>query len=679
MKNITKFLLVFIFIFSFVLVGCDKSKEPDNKEEQKEPVEQKDPEEQKDPVIEEKEYYKFYNGEELISEVEKTTDEVPYPELTCENGYYYEWIALEEANSYKAELKEFNVIYNYFLNESTDPFQSFNLKFSAGEPTVDISEFLTEAVKDYSWDKPEPIYAPDDHLYIYYYTLNLVYKTFTVKFMDEDNNILDSQTVIYGEDAIAPTLEDEYKWTPSDFTNITSNLIVKGKKLGIEYNISFYDGDKLLDLELKTYKSGHETVLPTYEKDGYAFVGWFISSISLYPYTKIFSDSTGDIKLYARFVETGSGKELVLPEATYNFVTINKNLHSDGVHYVYQPKFPEGPKSSVTLYNWSTSDTSIATVSAYSSITAKKAGYCVLTATLISDPTVKINCVIKVTSEGVFYSTVEEANSISLCTVTFLDKDDNVISTQTVQKGGSAILPIPPTYDGLAFNGWDKVNYNITEDTTIKATYVEGVNNYVGKKLAIIGDSISTYQDYIPAGYSCFYPYPTADVNDVNHTWWMQVANKLGAGLFINNSYSGSCASADTGSSASSNQTRLNKLVVGSETPDVIIIYMGSNDCASKYVTLEEFSNGYELMLQRVKKLCPNAEIILLTLPGSGLYSEEARIEYNGVITDFGTEFGYKVIDLAEISIADVLCDSAHPYKRGMDKIANFLVKELLK
>ena len=50
--------------------------------------------------------------------------------------------------------------------------------------------------------------------------------------------------------------------------------------------------------------------------------------------------------------------------------------------YVYQPVFPTTANSQVTLYDWSTSDSSIATVSTWSSISAKKAGYCVLTATL---------------------------------------------------------------------------------------------------------------------------------------------------------------------------------------------------------------------------------------------------------------------------------------------------------
>ena len=86
-----------------------------------------------------------------------------------------------------------------------------------------------------------------------------------------------------------------------------------------------------------------------------------------------------------------------------------------------------------------------------------------------------------------------------------------------------------------------RTQIRVKVDTDITAKYKKGESKYLGKKFSIIGDSISTYQDYIPKGYPCFYPYPTADVYDVNMTWWMMTINRLGGGLFINNSYSGSC------------------------------------------------------------------------------------------------------------------------------------------
>ena len=56
-------------------------------------------------------------------------------------------------------------------------------------------------------------------------------------------------------------------------------------------------------------------------------------------------------------------------------------------------------------------------------------------------------------------------------TVRFLDWDNSVISTQTVTRGGSATAPSNPTRDGYTFTGWDKSFTNITANTDIHAQY----------------------------------------------------------------------------------------------------------------------------------------------------------------------------------------------------------------
>ena len=58
------------------------------------------------------------------------------------------------------------------------------------------------------------------------------------------------------------------------------------------------------------------------------------------------------------------------------------------------------------------------------------------------------------------------------------------------------------------------------------------------KKAIIIGDSYSTYKGYLPEGYRTHYP--TADVDDVDKTWWRRLCERTGLQMVQNNSWSGS-------------------------------------------------------------------------------------------------------------------------------------------
>ena len=104
-----------------------------------------------------------------------------------------------------------------------------------------------------------------------------------------------------------------------------------------------------------------------------------------------------------------------------------------------------------------------------------------------------------------------------------------------------------------------------------------------GKSISILGDSISTYQGYIPSGYACFYPETQNDVKDVTQTWWMQVLYNTGMRLAVNGSYSASAVCGDSqaeDSSAGCSTRRINELMGTDGTvPDVILVYMGANDC----------------------------------------------------------------------------------------------------
>lgn len=580
---------------------------------------------------------------------------------------------IESDTKVKLIAKEFTVS---FVDEEQNIISQVKVKANESTELIDLPE-ANEGFY-YKWDKTN-----DDLKNIKSdITVNrkyLEYNKICQYYIDEQ--LIQSNTVKYSTNIVAPDIPEKYvngRWEENK--TFENNMYVYKYTLqydSVSYSITYFVNGEEVELETNLFTGLEDVILPEYELNGYIFNGWYPGEISLYRYKVIPAGTKHDVTLYARM--TKIPEKIELPEASYHFETIVSKPHSSNPNLtVFQPKIPtDAPSASVQQYDWSTSDSSIATVSQWSSITAKKAGYCVLIAKYKSDPSIIINCLMKVTSDGVEYVTPEDVNT-NIYTVTFVDKNGEIIETQKVLSNQSAIAPIPPVYEGLAFNGWNKPITNITEDTTIQATYIEGNNKYTGKKFAFIGDSISTYQDYILDGYDCFYPYPTADVNDVNFTWWMQVVNKLGAGLFVNNSYSGSCVST-TNSSATQNDSRLATTVFGEEKPDVIVIYMGSNDCASMYVDLQGFGPAYEKMLQKLQALCPEAEIVVCTLAKTIFYSASDQAAYNEKIIDAAEKYNATLLDLSSADISDHLVDSAHPKTSGMTIIANKVIEELLK
>lgn len=618
-----------------------------------------------------------YNDEVLKEETVKAGGSVTAPELEVPGFELTGWS--ESLENVTASITVYPILSEkeYKVTYMVDGvvFASRTCKY--GKNVVPPTRPVKEGYRFVKWDS-SPNNITEDKV------INAVFEkeTYRVEFLDNEGKVISTEYVPYEESATAPelNLSENYifKGWDIDFSKVTENIKVKMICEKIGGTINYWFGDEQLDLSPSNYKIGDVTKLPIPQLDGYYFDGWYLSDISRTKYTELSANATGDFNFQAKFVELENHNVLTLPDATYHFDKINEVLHSSGTFYVYQPQFPDGAIKGATQYDWTTSDSTVATVSIYSSISINSTGYCILTATLKSDPTYKINCIIKTTVNGITVVSEEEANKIELCNVKFIGKDGEEISTTICQKGGNVILPIPPIYDNYRFIGWDKQNYDINEDTVIQAQYEYGYNKFTGKSFAIIGDSISTYLNYIPDGFKSFYPYPTGDVTDYNMTWWMQTINKLGGTLFVNNSYSGTCV-ATGGSAATQDPERLRHLVIDGETPDVILIYMGSNDCASGAVDEKTFISGYTKMIENIKSICPNSEIILCTLATNKLYQESKKDLFNVIIENMASTYNLELVDLSGLSFEGHLLDSAHPGYSGMKLMADKLVEELLK
>ena len=232
-----------------------------------------------------------------------------------------------------------------------------------------------------------------------------------------------------------------------------------------------------------------------------------------------------------------------------------------------------------------------------------------------------------------------------------------------------------------------------------------------GTTFSILGDSISTFQGFNPIGYYAFFP-DNGEVADVQETWWQQVADDLELTLYANGSSSGATVAGDsTGAQdpqCGCNELRTNDLS-GPEgaCPDRIVIYLGTNDMLKAVPMgdndgtglveegmVENFSDAYTLMLDKVQANYPLAEIFCCTLLPVGDYgtstpyvefvngAELTSKDYGEAIDRIARGRGHTVIDLSDCGVTienlhEMTSDGVHPTTEGMRCIAE-AVKEAL-
>lgn len=222
-----------------------------------------------------------------------------------------------------------------------------------------------------------------------------------------------------------------------------------------------------------------------------------------------------------------------------------------------------------------------------------------------------------------------------------------------------------------------------------------------GFSLSILGDSISTFDGWIPEGFTVFYPFD-GEVTDVSQTWWMQLLDDTGMELCSNNSSAGSTC---VGDSLSVDDplygcSGLRMSLLNGEQgrmPDIIIIFMGTNDLLNDVPigdndgtelveegVIGNFSDAYCLMLDKLASDYPVAQIYCCTLlpvgdwgtPGQPFVTFVNRLgltseDYSRQIQVIAESKGVPVIDLyhcgIEIDNLDVMTtDGAHPTPEGM-------------
>lgn len=223
------------------------------------------------------------------------------------------------------------------------------------------------------------------------------------------------------------------------------------------------------------------------------------------------------------------------------------------------------------------------------------------------------------------------------------------------------------------------------------------------KRISIVGDSISTFEGWMPGGYSIFFPL-YGEITDVSQTWWKPLLDDMGLQLCANSSSSGSTCvgnslSTDDPQCGCDNFRIEGAIGAGGIHPDIIIVYMGTNDVVTHVPlgtndgthsveegVIDNFSDAYKLMLDKLEAQYPGAQIICCTLTPLGGWTEEGELipfvnklgltdaDYSRQIEAIAGEKGFPVVDLQScgMSIDNLLqyvTDGVHPNPEGMKLI----------
>lgn len=238
-------------------------------------------------------------------------------------------------------------------------------------------------------------------------------------------------------------------------------------------------------------------------------------------------------------------------------------------------------------------------------------------------------------------------------------------------------------------------------------------NRCCGKQISILGDSISTLDGFNPRGHKVFYAGDNcvkSGVAGAKDTWWGKVIDFFGGELLVNDSWSGSRVTKLPNQNnlfpSGCSEKRTGNLHIGSVNPDVIIVYLGTNDWANNVslypedlsdidlerarlgIEMDKFEDAYMAMLSKLYQNYPNAEIWCCTFCETYIskrpdfqfphkYAGTHIEAYNDCIRKISKEYNCKLLDLYNYHIPFDTIDGTHPNESGMNTIATLVLREM--
>lgn len=273
----------------------------------------------------------------------------------------------------------------------------------------------------------------------------------TVTFYDEDGSTVLAVVVVENgatacypyatptKDSTASVIYTFEKWVSdvngnvtADLTNITANKAVYAKysSEARTYNVKFCDWDGSI-LDEQTIEYGQSAIPPQEPyREGYRFDKWNSS----------YNNITEDLQITATYI-----RQFTVKFVDYDNSIIDLQL----VDYGSDATKPNDPnRKNYSFIGWNTTFTNV-----------------------VADLTVK-------------------AQYIRQYTVTFVDYDGTVISTDVVNSGDNAAPPSNPVRVGYTFTSWNQSYSNIVSDMEIMAVYE--INRYTVTFLDVDGYVISS-------------------------------------------------------------------------------------------------------------------------------------------------------------------------------------------
>lgn len=200
-----------------------------------------------------------------------------------------------------------------------------------------------------------------------------------------------------------------------------------------------------------------------------------------------------------------------------------------------------------------------------------------------------------------------------------------------------------------------------------------------GKKLSILGDSISTYQNISnnPEYHSTLFynPYFYKLPFPMEKTYWHRLITTFGLTLCVNNSWSGGNLSGIDNENSGVNRVH-NLSNNQGEDPDFIIVFMGINDLG-RGVPLDVFSADYERVLSILKSKYPSSPVCCVNLPDRTPSFKKMTESFNAAIEKAVERSGenFFMADLFHSPLNNDFyymntVDGLHPDEDGMKYIA---------